>query len=156
YQVAVRVARAARARRHRRQRHEEAAAALSRPETAPEPTWQEIAGILDEELVRLPEKYRAVLVLCCLEGKARDEAAEAIGLTSRPVKKRLEQGRNLLRQRLARRGLTLSVPLLASLLAEGQAAAAVPTLLLVTVTRAAIEFAAGQSAAIPSPILSLV
>src|SRR5262245_54497153 len=57
YQVAVRVARAARARRQRRQRHEQAAATLPRPGAAAEPTWQEVAGVLDEELVRLPEKY---------------------------------------------------------------------------------------------------
>src|SRR5262249_42690911 len=67
----------------------------------------------------------------------------------------LEQGRDQLRQRLARRGLTLSVPLLATLLAEGQTPAAVPALLVASVVRVATEFALGQAAAVPPVVLSL-
>ena len=58
-----------------------------------------------EELRRLPEKYRVPILLCYWEGKTRDEAAQQIGLTSDAFKKRLEQARNLLKSRLARRGL---------------------------------------------------
>jgi RNA polymerase sigma factor (sigma-70 family) len=155
YQVASRVAREARARRARRQRHERAAAALPRADGESELTWQEVRGVLDEELSRLPEKYRAPLVLCYLQGKTRDEAAEQLGWVVGAVKKRLEVGRNLLRQRLIRRGLRLSAALLATLLAKNLTPAAVPALALVAAVRAGVAFAAGQTGSVPAPALSL-
>ena len=78
--------------------------------------WGDLRTVLDEELDRLPERYRTPLRLCCLAGCTRDEAARRLGCTLGALKMRLERGRQLLRNRLARRGLALSAVLLAVLL----------------------------------------
>jgi RNA polymerase sigma factor (sigma-70 family) len=68
---------------------------------------RELLRMVDEEIERLPISVRAPLILCCLEGRTRDEAAEALGCSVAAVKSRLERGRGLLRRRLARRGVQL-------------------------------------------------
>src|SRR5262245_2514418 len=75
------------------------------PVTAAE--WGEVCRALDEELAGLPEVIRAPLVLCYLQGRTRDEAAQALGCALAMLKRRLERGRKLLRDRLARRGVAL-------------------------------------------------
>src|SRR5439155_25037685 len=99
----------------------------SRPTTDPleEVTGRELLAILDEELQRLPDQFRTPLVFCYLEGRTRDEAARELGWSLRTLKRRLEQGRNHLRERLSRRGLGLSGLLLATGAAP-EARAAVP------------------------------
>jgi RNA polymerase sigma factor (sigma-70 family) len=87
-----------------------------------EVTGRELLAVLDEELARLPERLRSPLVLCYLEGKARDEAARELGWSLGTLKRRLEQGRAVLHARLAGRGLSL-----AALLAAGLGGAAVST-----------------------------
>jgi RNA polymerase sigma factor (sigma-70 family) len=99
---------------------------------------REAQGILGEELACLPEKYRAPLVLCYLEGQTRDEAARRLGWAVSLVKSRLEQGRKRLRQRLKRRGLSLSAALIATLLAEETAPAAVSPVLIQTTIRTSL------------------
>jgi len=102
---------------------------------------REVRFVIDEELQHLAEKHRAPLVLCYLEGKTRDEAAQQLGCPLDTLKDRLERGRRLLGERLKRRGLVLSaalVPLVAS--ADAPAAA-----LLGATTRAAQAFAMGQA-----------
>ncbi len=81
--------------------------------------------ILHEELAGLAPRYRAPLVLCYLEGKTRDEAARELGYCLGTFKDHLERGRRLLHARLTRRGLGLSGALIAGLMAEAQAPAAV-------------------------------
>src|SRR5262249_35924007 len=106
-------------------------------------TLREAQGALDEELTRLAEKYRAPLVLCYLEGATRDEAAQQLGWSLATLKRRLEQGRKLLRARLTRRGLTLSAGLLATLAAEATARPPVPPSLAQVTLQAAMKLAAG-------------
>jgi RNA polymerase sigma factor (sigma-70 family) len=116
------------------------------------PPLGELGAILDEELTWLPEKYRAVLVLCHCEDKTRDEAARQLGWKPGAVKIRLERGKQLLRQRLARRGLACTVATLGALIAEGAAPAAVSPKLLQTTVQTATAFAAGEMTA-ASPIV---
>src|SRR5262249_48260574 len=96
-----------------RRRSRETKCAVRRPEVAlAQMTWEEIEPVLDEELECMAEKYRAPLVLCYLEGKTRDEAAQQLGWSVRTLMRRLEQGRELLRGRLKRRGVALTAALI--------------------------------------------
>src|SRR5439155_409900 len=81
-------------------------------------TARELLAVLDEELTRLPEKYRAPLVLCYLEGATRDQAALQLACPLGTLKHRVERGRQLLRLRLAKRGVELSAVLSATVLME--------------------------------------
>lgn len=109
--------------------------------------WGDLRLVLDEELSRLPEKYRAPLLLCCLAGCTRDEAAEQLGWTLGALKMRLERGRQLLRTRLARRGLTAPAALLAMLMAQHATASPLPAALAATTTQGSLLFAAGKTPA---------
>src|SRR5262249_18142983 len=120
--VAARVA--ARVRSTRRTETAEVEASAGHPDGAlGDLTVREAEANLYEELAGLPEKYRAALVLCCLEGLSRTEAAAELGWTENQLKNCLEQGRERLRSRLASRGIALGVPLLAGLLAPTTASA---------------------------------
>jgi RNA polymerase sigma factor (sigma-70 family) len=143
HKVAQRVALRVRAGAAGRSARERQASPRPSADPAAELTWRELQGVLDEELLRLPERYRAPLVLCCLQGKARDEAAHELGWSLGALKGRLERGRELLRRRLARRGLALSAVLLAGALTEGAGQAAVAAALASATTRAALLFTAG-------------
>jgi RNA polymerase sigma factor (sigma-70 family) len=158
YGVTYRVARRARAAAATRQAREARVPSRRAADPLAELSVREVQGIFDEELARLPETIRAPLVLCCLEGRTRDEAAEQLGWSAALVKSRLEQARERLRARLVRRGVTLSAALLGAALAE-QGSAAVPTPLAVATVRAAMLVAAGRAAAagaISEPVAALV
>src|SRR5262249_21704171 len=92
---------------------------------------------------QLPQKYRAPLVLCYLQGKTNEEAARELGWPTGSMSKRLQRGRELLRERLTRRGLALSGSLLFAVLAESAATAALPAALPTTTPQAATLFATG-------------
>ena len=96
---------------------------------------------IDEELALLPQRYRAPLVLCYLEGRTRDEAAQLLGWSEGTLRGRLERGRDALRARLTRRGIGLSAVLLASALGH-EAAIAAPVVLVAATVAAAMRFAA--------------
>jgi RNA polymerase sigma factor (sigma-70 family) len=122
--VACRVARKARDAAARRRLREDCAPVRPAADLLAEINGRELRAVLDEELHRLPEKYRAPLVLCYLEGATRDEAARQLGWPLGTLKSRVERGRELLRRRLQRRGLALAVALSASALAADSAPAA--------------------------------
>jgi RNA polymerase sigma factor (sigma-70 family) len=120
--------------------------------------WHEAREILDEEIQRLPENYRLPLVLCYLEGLTRDEAAVQLGWSADKLRGLLDRGRERLRSRLIRRGVTLSAAGAATLLADTVSAATVPPLLAVTTIHAAARFAAGIALApcgISAPVVAL-
>src|SRR6266480_335314 len=104
HQVAYHLARKAQAAAVRRGVHERHVVDRPVPDLLETITGRELQAVLDEELARLAEKYRAPLVLCYLEGATRDEAARQLGWALGTLKSRMERGRELLRIRLARRG----------------------------------------------------
>src|SRR5271155_4425100 len=73
-----------------------------------DPGTRDTSSVIDAELAGLPEKYRVPLILCYLEGHTNESAARALGWPVGSMAKRLERGRELLRQRLTRRGLALT------------------------------------------------
>lgn len=157
YGVAYRLALKLRTRQTRQQACERRAAVAPGTPRIEQLTWADLQPVLDEELQRLPEKYRAPILLCCLEGKSRDEAARELGWAEGAVKIRLERGRELLRSRLARRGLVLSAALWAVLATKNAATAALPVRFTATVVEAGVRFAAGQPLAgtVPAAVLEL-
>jgi RNA polymerase sigma factor (sigma-70 family) len=143
YGVASRLALRARADAARR-RAREARAEPRQASPTDDLALRELGAVLDEELDRLPPRYRTPCLLCYVEGQTRDQVAEQLSCSPRTLGRRLERGRELLRRRLTRRGLTLSAALAAAGLA-GSEAAAVPPLLL-TATAGSVRLgAAGVS-----------
>jgi len=114
-------------------------------------TW-EIRPMLHEELNRLPEKYRSPIVLCHLEGKSHEEAAQMLDWPVGTLSGRLSRGRQLLRDRLERRGLTTSAGMLAARF-PGEVLRAVPSCLAELTIRAALGSGAVPSAS--SSVLTL-
>ncbi len=145
YGVALRVARKARTTIARRRRREQAVEPAAPDGPGLPGAVEELRTVLDEELGRLPEKYRAPLVLCYLEGMTKDEAALQLGWPSGTVSGRMARARDLLRGRLERRGLALSAALFTTTLLENAAPAAVPVALRTLTVAAALRFV-GQPA----------
>jgi len=145
--VARRLALKARLQQARRLSREQRAADMRQTKPSGETSLSEVQAALDVALGELPEKYRAVLVLCYLEGKTQEEAARRLGCPLATVRTRVARGRKLLRERLAKHGLTLSSAGLATLLITSAAPAAAPAALVKAAVQAALPFAAGQSAA---------
>jgi RNA polymerase sigma factor (sigma-70 family) len=114
YSAARKVAHNARLSSSRRARRERAAAVPESVVPTDPLTGQELVAILDEELDRLPPRYREPLVLCYLEGLTRDEAAARLNVPQATLKSQLERGRKKLAEALAARGYALGVLLLAT------------------------------------------
>jgi RNA polymerase sigma factor (sigma-70 family) len=138
YGAACRTAAHARAAAARR-RAREARAGAGQPAGDPAAlaAARELSAVLDEEVGRLPERYRSPLVLCHVEGHTRAEAARRLGCSLRTLHRRLEKGHTLLRARLGRRGVTLSAALVAAPLWSRPAEAAVSARLAAAAVQAA-------------------
>jgi RNA polymerase sigma factor (sigma-70 family) len=80
-------------------------------DTAVEVERRDLCRLVGDELRQLPEKYRAPVILCDLEGRTHQEAAQELGWPSGSISRRLERARTLLRRRLIYRGVTLSIGL---------------------------------------------
>ncbi|HZY83618.1 MAG TPA: sigma factor-like helix-turn-helix DNA-binding protein [Gemmataceae bacterium] len=117
---------------------------------------QDWRPLLDRELTALPDKYRAAVALCDLEGKPRREAARQLGLSEGTLSSRLARARCLLARRLTRRGVALSGGALATALDGGAATAAVPLQLVVNTAKVAALVAAGNAAAAGTPAALLM
>jgi RNA polymerase sigma factor (sigma-70 family) len=143
--VAYRLAAKARTEEARRRARERRAASMGKDGTPVTAEWDELLAVLDEELEKLPERYRVPLVLCYLGGKTHEEIARHLGSPLGTVRSRMARARQFLQERLARRGLVLSAGALVAAAASAAAAGAPPELLRLTV-RAAAGVAGGKAA----------
>lgn len=143
YGVAYHTALKARAAAIRRREKERQVIEVSRPDARREEGWRDLQPLLDQELQRLPAKYREPVVLCDLEERTRKEAADQLGWPEGTVSSRLSRARVLLAKRLARHGFALSGGSLALLLTQHSAAASVPASLVMTTVKAGTLVTAG-------------
>jgi len=141
--VAHRVALKAGAQAATRRRHEQKAATGKFPPE--EVTWRELRAVLDAELEQLPEKWRLPLILCYLEGRTQDEAAEQLGSSQRTLRRRLEEAKAALGRRLTGRGVVWPAALSAVLLSDCVAPAALAPGLVGSTVEAAAYIATGQA-----------
>jgi RNA polymerase sigma factor (sigma-70 family) len=145
YAVAARIARKARTQVARRRLRERQLQEVPAAESQPLTLWRDVRAVLDEEVSRLPRRYRTPFVLCYVEGLTFAQAARQLGCPRGTVATRLARARERLRCRLTRRGVTLSSGMLAALVSSN-ATAAVPAVLVDSTVKAALLFAAGRSA----------
>ncbi|MHB1425478.1 MAG: sigma-70 family RNA polymerase sigma factor [Gemmataceae bacterium] len=127
-------------------------------EEQPKPMDSDLWPILDEEINRLPTKYRLPVLLCYLQGLSSEEAAQRLGCAKGTVFSRLSRARDLLRRRLVRRGVEMSGAALAAVLAENAALRAAPSLALREMTiRTSLLLAAGAAGpSLSAPLAALV
>ncbi len=154
YSVAYRAALEAKAAKDRRQAREMPMGNHPHPQVAPIEV-QDWRVLLDQELNQLPDKYRAAVILCDLEGRMRKEVARLLGMPHGTVLSRLSTARQMLAKRLAKRGFPLSASLLAVAIADGRAIAEVPLSLALATAKVALQFASGQTAALALPAAAL-
>jgi RNA polymerase sigma factor (sigma-70 family) len=147
YGVAYRTALKARTLAAKRRHREQHIPARTAPSPADDLICRELRAVLDRELSRLPDKYRAPLVLCDLEGKTRKEVARQLCLNEGTLSSRLATARKLLARPLARRGLLLSSAVPGAIFSPHAASAAVPALLLQSTIDAASIMAANPATA---------
>jgi RNA polymerase sigma factor (sigma-70 family) len=117
--VAARTAAKARAAAMRRAAREGAAVEAAAP-PGDDPAQREARAVVDEEVGRLPARYREAVVLCYLEGRTNEEAAKHLGCPKGTILSRLARARDRLRRRLERRGLGPCLVPLGELVAPGE------------------------------------
>jgi RNA polymerase sigma factor (sigma-70 family) len=147
YGVAHQTALKARATAAKRYKRERRVAKMPEPAAAEQELWHDLAPLLDEEIRRLPDNYRAVIVLCDLEGKTRKEAAAELRCPEGTVAGRLARARRKLANRLIARGVAFSGGALSAVLSQQAFSASVPSALLSSTIQAASLLRAGHAAA---------
>jgi RNA polymerase sigma factor (sigma-70 family) len=156
YRVAYRTASCARSAAALRRQHELRAAEMTaRPPD--DGDRNDLGGVIHEEVGRLPQRYRAAVVLCLLEGLTPEQAARHLNCPVGTVHSRLARGREQLRGRLTRRGLAVPAGMLAVGWARNGVSAAVPQALADPTIRAALRLAVGQpsAGAVPGSVADL-
>jgi RNA polymerase sigma factor (sigma-70 family) len=146
YGVAHQTALQARRTATRRRAKERQVAEIPEPAAMGQDFRNDLLPLLDQELSRLPDNYRAVVVLCDLKGESRREAARQLGLREGTVGSRLARARAMLAKRLARRGLSVSGGAVAAVLSREAASAGAATSVVSATIKAASVFAARQAA----------
>ena len=146
YGVAIRVATRARLLASRRQTREMVNRGHGAVATLKPVESSDLSVTVVEEVGRLPAKYRIPVVLCYLEGRSNEAAADELGCPVGTIKTRLSRAREMLRKRLTRRGLVLSTAAFAAALSPEALAAPLPPGLTDSTLKAATYFAAGETA----------
>jgi RNA polymerase sigma factor (sigma-70 family) len=147
YGVAHQTALKARSTTAKRRAREKQVTAMPEPAVEQQDLWNDLQPLLDQELSRLPDKYRAVIVLCDLQGKTRKEAARHFHLPEGTVATRLATARTMLARRLGRLGLAVSGGAVAAVLSQNRAAVRLPLSVASATVKAATLVAAGQTVA---------
>ncbi|HEY7329890.1 MAG TPA: sigma-70 family RNA polymerase sigma factor [Gemmataceae bacterium] len=147
YKVAYRLALRTRTQMARQRALQRAVGIASGTKSSTIEESQEMLAVLDEELHHLADKYREPLLLCYLEAKTRDQAARQLGWSLRTLERRLQQGLNLLRARLSKRGVELPVALLAAGLSQQAASAGISAAKVAVTVEAASAFGSGAATA---------
>jgi RNA polymerase sigma factor (sigma-70 family) len=147
YGVARQTALKARATRAKRQTRERQVTDMPESAVKERDLWNDLLPVLDQELSRLPDKYRVAIILCDLEGKTRKEAARQLGCPEGTMAGRLTRARIMLAKRLTRRGVVLSGGALAAVLSQQAAASGVQASVASSTIKAATLLAAGKAAA---------
>jgi RNA polymerase sigma factor (sigma-70 family) len=146
YGVAYHTALKARATGATRRGRERQVPEMPEPAVVEQNLCPDLRPLLDQELSRLPDKYRIVIVLCDLEGKTRKEAAQQLACPDGTVAGRLARARLMLAKRLARQGVVLSGGMLAAGLSQKVVLAGTPSSVISSTINTVRLFAAGRSA----------
>jgi RNA polymerase sigma factor (sigma-70 family) len=147
YGVAYQTALKAKATAAKRSARERQVIDMPEPELVEQNSSHDLQLLVDQELSRLPDKYRVVILLCDLEGRTRKEAARQLGCPEGTVAGRLARARVMLAKRLAPHGLAVSGGALAAAFSECAASACVPPSVVSCTIKAASLCAAGQAVA---------
>jgi len=156
HRVACRAAGRAKADATRRRALERRTAANIRGETT-DGERDDLAGIVHDEVNRLPDRYRMPILLCDMEGHTCAEAARLMGCPVGTVASRLSRARDRLRAKLGGRGVAFGLAALGGALSTEAAGAVVPPALLSSTARMAVSTIAGSAAsgAIPMGVITL-
>ena len=127
--VAFRTALRARTMADRRSRREAVVSALPEARSPVPQEAPDAVALLDEEIARLPDRYRIPVVLCEIEGVSRKEAAIRLGIREGTLSSRLATARKSLADRLRQRGVVLSAAGLSAALGQAATTATPPAAL---------------------------
>lgn len=145
HQVTRNVCSNARRAKTKRQIKEQNLEEMKQKPTHHQSQWDEIKNVLDDELDRLPEKYRLPLILFHFENRHFDEIALLLHTNSSTVGTRLRRGREMLRSRISRRGFAIGTTPLMLMIAANAGAADMPASAIAATVQSTSLFAAGKT-----------